>query len=187
MHGIIDFNCLSSSYLTFVRTIASRTSKLSYKRTPWFRVDLCNLWDIYSHGSHGWALIRGIFCSTSRAPPAKFCGSLLESTFAKCGTFSSSLAKLSKKWFAPFAIQFYHSSVSKLPLSDRIVLQIDKSIFFLKIMLAFLQMCIFCSTFAAVFVLKFKVYSLKLKGVEINGKILKDKNNGNGRKKSQFY
>ena len=71
MHGIIDFNCLSSSYLTFVRTIASRTSKLSYKRTPWFRVDLCNLWDIYSHGSHGWALIRSIFCSTSRAPPAK--------------------------------------------------------------------------------------------------------------------
>ena len=28
-------------------------------------------------------------------------------------------------------------------------MQIDKSIFFLKIMLAFLQMCIFCSTFAA--------------------------------------
>ena len=74
-----------------------------------------------------------------------------EATFAKCGTFSSSLAKLSKKWFAPFAIQFYHSSVSKLPLSDRIVLQIDKSIFFLKIMLAFLQMCIFCCTFAASF------------------------------------
>ena len=53
-----------------------------------------------------------------------------EATFAKCGTFSSSLAKFSKKWFAPFAIQFYHSSLSKLPLSDRIVLQIDKSIFF---------------------------------------------------------
>ena len=30
-------------------------------------------------------------------------------------------------------------------------LQIDKSIFFLKIMLAFLQMCIFCCTFAASF------------------------------------
>ena len=50
MHVIIDLNCLSSSYLTFVRTIASRTSKLSYKRSPWFRVDLCNQWEYMSHG-----------------------------------------------------------------------------------------------------------------------------------------
>ena len=45
--------------------------------------------------------------------------------------------------------------ISITPLSSELEwgyaywMQIDKSIFFLKIMLAFLQMCIFCSTFAA--------------------------------------
>ena len=41
-----------------------------------------------------------------------------------------------------------HCVVSKLSLSSRIVLQIDKSIFFGNNYSHFLRMCIFCSTFA---------------------------------------
>ena len=36
-----------------------------------------------------------------------------EATFAKCGTFSSSLAKLSKKWFAPFASNLHNPTFKR--------------------------------------------------------------------------